>query len=267
MIKHNRTQSNDHGVLMHTRVLSVRRAATALACAAAAVSLAACEGDTDAVESAGGSNPSKTAEASPAAEPNGIEKLSAKEIYDSGHKANAEAGSFREKLTRGEAKTDLMLSATECVGTVKMSKGTFEIIRKGNDVWAKPDATIVKGFNSELGTTLSADTWLHGAPSNPLMKGFASWCHQEQFTDPDTLDAGNKVTKGKITTVDGQQAVPVVMAAKGESVTWYVATTGKPYYFKQDSTRDDMQDLVYSDFGKPVGAQAPSGSVEEAPKE
>ncbi|MFF4805672.1 hypothetical protein ACFY1U_46105 [Streptomyces sp. NPDC001351] len=252
---------------MHTRVLTVRRAATALACAAAMVSLAACKSDTGAAGSAGGSTPSKTAEASPAAEPNGIEKLSAKAIYDSGHKANAAAGSFREQMTRGDTKTDMLLSATECVGKVKMAKGAFQVIRKGNDVWAKPDSAIVKEFNSELGAnTLSADKWLHGTPSNPLMKGFASWCHQEQFTAPDTLDAGNKVTKGKVTTVDGRQAVPVVMTAKGESVTWYVATTGKPYYFKQVSSREDMQNLVYSDFGKPVGAQAPSGSVEEAPK-
>jgi hypothetical protein len=251
---------------MYKPVLSVRRAATALACAAAVVSLAACKSDTDTAGSAGGSTPSKTTEASPAAEPNGIEKLSAKEIYDSGRKANADAGSFRENVTRGDTKTDLLLSATECVGTVKMPKGAFEIIRKGNDVWAKPDSTLDKWFKSEIGMTLSADTWLHGTPGNPLMKGFASWCHQEQFTDPDTLDAGNKVTKGKVVTVDGQQAVPVIMTGKGESVTWYVATTGKPYYFKEDSSREDMQDLVQSDFGKPVGAQAPSGSVQEAPK-
>ncbi|NUR04464.1 MAG: hypothetical protein HOY79_50560 [Streptomyces sp.] len=253
---------------MHTPVLTARRAATALACAAAMVSLAACNnGDTGAAGAAGGSTPSKNTEASPAAKPNGIEKLSAKEIYDSGHKANAAAGSFREQMTRGDTKTDIMLSATECVGTVKMSQGTFQVIRKGKDVWAKPDSAIVKMFNSELGAnTLSADKWLHGTPSNPLMKGFASWCHQEQFTAPDTLDAGNKVTKGKVTAVDGQQAVPVVMTAKGDSVTWYVATTGKPYYFKQASSREDMQNLVYSDFGKPVGAQAPSGPVEEAPK-
>lgn len=254
---------------MHTSVVSFRRAAAALACAVAMVSLAACNsGDTDAGGSAGSTVPSKTTEAGPAAKPNGIEKLSAKEIYDSGHKANAGAGSFRERMTRGDTKTDLMLSATECVGTVKMSKGSFEIIRKGNDVWAKLDSTIVKEFNAELGSnTLSADKWLHGTPSHPLMKGLATWCHQEQFTAPDTLDAGNKVTKGKVTTVDGQSAVPVVMTAKGESVTWYVASTGKPYYLKQDSSRDDMPDMVYADFGKPVGAQAPSGPVEEAPKE
>ncbi|MFG2552365.1 hypothetical protein [Streptomyces sp. NPDC048581] len=252
---------------MQTHFLSVRRAAAALACATALVSLTACENGTDDAESVGDSSPSKSAEASPAAEPNGIEKLSVKEIYNAGRKANADAGSFREKMTRGDAKSDLLISATECVGTVEMSEGTFEIIRKDNDVWAKLDSRLVKGLNSEVGLSLSPDTWIHGEPSNQLMKGFVSWCHHEQFTDSDTLGADTKPTKGKITTVDGQQAVPLVVTGKGESVTWYVATTGKSYYLKQDSTRDDMEDVVFSDFGKPVGAQAPSGSVEEAPKE
>ncbi|WP_069766554.1 hypothetical protein [Streptomyces sp. LUP47B] len=97
------------------------------------------------------------------------------------------------------------------------------------------------------------------------MAKLASWCHQEQLSAPDTLDAGSKATKGKVTTVDGQQAVPVVLAKKGESVTWYVATTGKPYFIKQDSTRDDLLTSRTSDFGGAVSAKAPSGAVVEAP--
>ncbi|MFI8075767.1 hypothetical protein ACIF85_44560 [Streptomyces sp. NPDC086033] len=61
------------------------------------------------------------------------------------------------------------------------------------------------------------------------MAKLATWCHQEQFSTLDTLDADSKATKGKVATVGGQQAVPVGLAKKGESVTWYVATTGKPY--------------------------------------
>lgn len=182
-------------------------------------------------------------------------------------KTNAQAGSFHEKMEREGTKSDLRLSATECVGTVEISgKGSFEVIRKGNDVWAKPDSTFAEGMNSALGkTAFSTDKWTHGTPSNALMAKLASWCHQEQFTAPDTLDAGSKVTKGKVTTVDGQSAVPVVLSGKGESVTWYVATTGKPYFIKQDSTREDMQDLTDSDFGTAVGAKAPSGTVVAAP--
>ncbi|MGW7728884.1 hypothetical protein [Streptomyces canus] len=252
---------------MKTHIPSARHAAAALTCAVALVSLTACNSDTAATKSAAGSTPSKAANASPAAESNGIEKLSPKEIYDTGMKTNAQAGSFHEKMEREGTKSDLRLSATECFGTVEISgKGSFEVIRKGNDVWAKPDSTFAEGMNSALGkTAFSTDKWTHGTPSNALMAKLASWCHQEQFTAPDTLDAGSKVTKGKVTTVDGQSAVPVVLSGKGESVTWYVATTGKPYFIKQDSTREDMQDLTDSDFGTAVGAKAPSGTVVAAP--
>lgn len=253
---------------MKTSALSTRHAVTALACAAALVSLTACNSDSDAAESAAGSTPSKAANASPAAKANGIEKLSVKEIYNTAMKTNAEAGSFHEKMEREGAKSDLRLSATECVGTVDISeKGSFEIIRKGNEIWAKPDSTFAKGMNSALGkTALSTEKWVHGTPSNALMAKLASWCHPEQFTAPDTLDAETKADKGKVTTVNGQQAVALVLAAKGESVTWYVATTGKPYFIQQDSTRDDMQDVTDSEFGTPVGAKAPSGTVVAAPE-
>ncbi|MEU9169963.1 hypothetical protein AB0D34_19495 [Streptomyces sp. NPDC048420] len=253
---------------MQKHNLSIRHAVTAVACTAALVSLTACNSDSDAAESAAGSTPSTVGSASPAAEPNGIEKLSAKEIYDTGMKANAAAGSFHEKMEREGTKSDLRLSATECAGTVELSgKGSFEIIRKGKDIWAKPDSTFAKGMNSAIGeTALSADKWVHGTSSNALMAKLASWCHSEQITAPDTLDADTKATKGKVSTVDGQQAVAVVLAEKGESVTWYVATTGKPYFIKQDSTRSDMQDLADSDFGTSVGAKAPTGAVVAAPK-
>lgn len=252
---------------MHTHVQSVRRAATAVACAAALVSLTACTSDTKSVESAGDPKPSVSAEASPAAEPNGIEKLSAKEIYNTGMKTNAAAGSFHEKMTREGGGSDLKLSATGCVGNVEISgKGSFQIIRKGNDIWAKPDSTFADGMNSAIDEKAFFTTkWTHGTQSNALMAKLATWCHNEQITAPDTLDADTKLTKGKVATVDGQQVVPVVMAGKGESVTWYMATTGKPYLLRRDSTRDDMPDLVYSDFGTAVDAKAPSGSVVKAP--
>lgn len=254
---------------MRTHVQPIRRVAAALFCAAALTSLTACNGDNDSAKSssAAGSTPSKASDAGPAATSNGIDKLSAKEIYDTGMKTSAAAGSFHEKMEREGAKSDLRLSATECVGSVEISgKGSFEITRKGDDIWAKPDSTFADGMNSALGEkSFSAEKWTHGTSSNPLMAKLASWCHQEQITAPDTLDADSKATKGEVTTVDGQQAVPVVLAEKGESVTWYVATTGKPYFIKQDSTRADMQNLTDDGFGRSVGAKAPTGAVNEAP--
>ncbi|RRR84713.1 hypothetical protein [Streptomyces sp. RP5T] len=253
---------------MKKHIPSARHAAAAFTCAIALVSLTACNGGDDAAKSASGSTPSKAAAASPTARSNGVEKHSVKEIYDTGMKTNAQAGSFHEKMDSKGTKSDLRISAAECVGTVEISeKGSFEIVRKGGDIWIKPDTTFAKGMNSALGeSAFSTEKWTHGTSSNALMAKLASWCHPEQFSAPDTLDVGSKATKGKVTMVDGQPAVPVVLAGKGESVTWYVAATGKPYFIKQDSSREDMQDLTDSDFGVVVGAKAPSGAVVEAPK-
>ena len=55
--------------------------------------------------------PLRAAEPSPAAETNGIEKLSAMEIYDSGHKDDADAGSFRDA---DPARRDTVHALLEC---------------------------------------------------------------------------------------------------------------------------------------------------------
>ncbi|MEU1847871.1 hypothetical protein ABZ499_00980 [Streptomyces sp. NPDC019990] len=252
---------------MYQHVRTGRRIAAGLACAAAVVSLTACGNGKSGTGSADGATPSTAAKASPAADPNGIEKLSAKEIYDKSRETNAKAGSFRQKMTRENAKTDVLLSGTECVGTVEMTgQGSFDIVRKGNDVWAKFDSNMAQTIKEKSGLTVSAGTWLHGPPTHPLMKGLASWCHTEQITEPDTADAGLNATKGKVTTVDGQQVVPIFITGKGDKVTWYTATTGEPYYLKQDATREDMPDITNSDFGTPVNAEKPSGQIEEAPQ-
>ncbi|KFG71322.1 hypothetical protein [Streptomyces mutabilis] len=248
------------------RIPALSRTAATLASAAALISLTACGTDTGDERTADNSAPSQPVSASPAAEANGVEKLTAAEVYDTGKATIAAAGSFRERMSRQDAQSDLWISATECVGTVDLKKkGSFEIVRKGDDVWVKPDMTLAQQFSSQLDFYVSPGAWVHGTPDNELMKTIVSWCHHEQITAPDTLSASVKATKGKTTTEDGRQAVPVVLAANGDSVTWYVAAQGKPYLFKQESTRADMTDVMYSDFGKPVNAQAPSGQIEEVP--
>ncbi|MGW1365522.1 hypothetical protein ACWCQP_50710, partial [Streptomyces chartreusis] len=59
-------------------------------------------------------------------------------------------------------------------------RGSFEIIRKGNDVWASLDDSLTEWVNSQFGIKLSADIWIHGTPTHPLMRGqgpcvFADW--------------------------------------------------------------------------------------------
>ncbi|MBO0517849.1 hypothetical protein J0695_39840, partial [Streptomyces beijiangensis] len=80
--------------------------------------------------------PKAEAEPRPGAKPNSIEKLAADAIYNTATRANAEAGSLRERMARPGITSDLRLSPTECAGTVTRSaEGSYEIIRKGADTW------------------------------------------------------------------------------------------------------------------------------------
>ncbi|SHM19830.1 hypothetical protein [Streptomyces yunnanensis] len=248
-----------------SRTRTVRRATLMLACATALASLTAC-GPDNSTGPAGGSSsassnsPSSGASTGSQGKPNGIEKSSAKDIYGQATRANADAGSFREQATSSLVKSDLRISATECVGKVdKLQQGSFEIIRKSNDIWTKVDAKFSEMAKAH-GGALPADKWLHGTTSNPLAKALSSYCHSEQFTSP--AKAATELTTGQITTVNGASAVPVGRTAEGKSVTYYVATTGKPYLLKREiKGQDRLPSIVYSDFGKPVGASAPAGET------
>ncbi|MEU9663895.1 hypothetical protein [Streptomyces chartreusis] len=101
---------------------------------------------------------------------NGIEKLTAQQIYDESWAANAAAGSYREQMTRIEASTNLLLSSTECSGTVEMTgQGEYEVIVQGSDVWARMDAGLAQWLSEQGGVTIPEGTWLHGTSDHPLM--------------------------------------------------------------------------------------------------
>ncbi|MFJ9180075.1 hypothetical protein [Streptomyces sp. NPDC102360] len=254
----------------NTHVLSVRRAATALACAAALVSLTACNSGSD--KAADGDSKASTAADKPAkadAKPNGADKLSAVELRTKGTETKAAAGSVHEVMSRSDAKSDLRLSATECAGTVDLKDmGSFEVIRKGDDVWGKVDSTFSTWAKKNGAGTIKADQWMHGSPTAALTKVFASYCHGEQFGKPEKNSLS--LTKGPATKVAGQPAATAV--AKGsdpsKQATFSVATTGKPYLLQQESPYSNgtgMATITWSDFGTAVGAKAPTGKIVNAP--
>ncbi|MGG2459055.1 hypothetical protein ACO0M4_04365 [Streptomyces sp. RGM 3693] len=262
------TQHETTGIMLKTHARGVRRVTLAVTCVAAITSLAACGPDNAGKAAGNASGPASSsapgASTGSQAKPNGIEKQSGKEIYLKATQANADAKSFREQATSSKQKTDLKLSATECVGTVnKLQQGSFEIIRKDNDIWVKADAQFSAGAKAH-GGAIPSDKWLHGTPSNLLMKALGTYCHQEQFTKPSK--GPGDLTLGKSTTVNGVSVVPASMKVGDKGVTYYVANTGTPNLIKREVTgRDDLPTISYSDFGKPVGASAPTGEIVEAP--
>ncbi|MFG2211007.1 hypothetical protein [Streptomyces sp. NPDC048638] len=229
----------------------------ALTCATALLTLTACN-STDSTDTAKPAEQTPTARADTA---NGIERLPAAEIYTKATRANAHAGSFRERMDRSDTRTDLRLSATECTGTVdKKQHGRFDIVIKGSDIFAKIDQTLAK----ELDHQVPASRWLHGTRDNALLKALASYCHQEQFTHPDT--ASTPLTKKAIRERDGRRAVPVELASGGNTVTYLVSADGTPHLLAVDSSNNAaVGDITYSDFGQPVEATKPTTDIVELP--
>ncbi|MFK0121168.1 hypothetical protein [Streptomyces sp. NPDC090994] len=249
---------------------SAHRAAAAIVCAAALTSLTACANTATSGKSADSSAPPRSsATPSPSVARNGVEAKTATQIYALSNAANADAGSSRQRMSRSNASSDLWVSATECTGTVKVTGiGSYRLVLKDDEAWIKPDSAFTKWLNSEAGENLlHAGTWYHGTLDSRFVQSLTSYCHTEAFTSPDNLDASTKVTKGAVTTLNGRQVVPVVMEANGETVKWYAAVTGEPYLVAQISSREDMTDVAYSDFGTPVNVHKPSGTIREAPKD
>ncbi|MFE6946563.1 hypothetical protein [Streptomyces chartreusis] len=255
---------------MQKRILAIRRTAAALTCTAALFPLTSCNGHTSGNDLDRLSRPtSGKVTVQPTGARNGIEDLTAQQIHDKSRETNVAAGSYREQTTRIEAKTNLLVSATECSGTVeKTGQGKYEVIVQGRDIWARMDAGLAKSASKQGGVTVPADTWLHGTPNHPLMAMAADECRMDRFSEPDTASAklAAQLTKGQITVLnDGQQVMPISIKSNGTTITWYTATTGEPHYLRQDAARSDMADATYSDFGTPVNASVPTGKTEEAP--
>lgn len=210
--------------------------------------------------------PSSKSAASPKAQkPNNVQHRSASEIYNAGTEGNSISRSFREQSTSSVYSSDLRLSATECAGNVTLhGKGSFDIVQQGNDSWAKVDAAFA-AFAKSNDLEVPAETWMRGTRNNPMMKALGSYCHREQFTNPDK--ASSKLTKGALSVVDGQPTTTLVNKVDaGTSITYHVSTTGVPHLLKREvKGRESVPTIIYSDFAQPVGATAPSGKVVPAP--
>ncbi|MEU7181010.1 MULTISPECIES: hypothetical protein [Streptomyces] len=237
----------------------------ALAYAAALALLTACGPDTT-PGATGGSKPQKNAGSD--AKPNGIQTRSTAEIYEAGTAANAHSGSFRERSKSTMSESDVRVSATECVGKVHLIKdevgeigGSFEIIQKNSDVWAKFDKGFSDWAKSEF--AFPAEKWLHGTTSNRLMELVISHCDRKKITTPDKGDSYMK--KGGAAVIDGVPVIQVTSQGSGGTATYSIATTGKPYLLKRDVDRAEQSTISYSEFGKLIDSKAPSGEIAEAP--
>lgn len=75
-------------------------------------------------------------------------------------------------------------------------------------------------------------------------------------------DSNSDASRGSTTTVDGAQAITLHEKDGKDRYTLYVATEGKPYLLRIDSTAGaDQGSVTFSDFDEPVPAGKPAGEI------
>ncbi|MFJ8309476.1 MULTISPECIES: hypothetical protein [unclassified Streptomyces] len=132
---------------------------------------------------------------------------------------------------------DLTLDRSgNCRGSVSLGpRGSVDIVKRGADVWMKPDAAFwkneVPGGGSGL-ASLVGNRYLKGTTNDPVLRGTAGVCDLDGFQkylDSAANLPSTGLTKGRPATVDGTAVVPVTGTQQGRTLTLDVATTGKPY--------------------------------------
>lgn len=255
----------------------MRRTALAALCIAAAATagVTGCQTGQDKADAKAGASsasvePSKSAEKK---EP--FAGLTGGEIADRTLKATSGASSLRMKgnipddESGGTINLDIALNKKgDCAGTMGMDgQGKAELIKTGDLVYMRFDEEFVREMSkgeskSTVDTTVAllAGKWTKTKATGADAKDFASMCDLGEVLDG-AEDSNSDASRGKTTTVGGQPAIVLNEKDGKERYTLYVATEGKPYLLRLDSTGTDPGSVTFSDFDEPVPVEKPTGNI------
>ncbi|MFH9298287.1 hypothetical protein [Streptomyces sp. NPDC017520] len=203
-----------------------------------------------------------------------IDSLSAEEIADRSRDALLDVDSLHLSA-RGSidgAGPDMRLDLTldregNCAGGVDMGDdGSVEIVKRGDDVWLKPDAAFWKNQVPIGGSTFDAildGRYMKAEAEDPRLLSVTEICDLDTFREliTDNADTAGRgtLTKGERTEVNGAPVVPVTRAEGDERLTAYVAAEGTPYPVRITvRSADEAGTVDFSGFDRPVPTATPS---------
>ncbi|MED7822108.1 hypothetical protein [Streptomyces chiangmaiensis] len=154
-----------------------------------------------------------------------------------------------------------------CAGTLTLGGhgGSVEIIKRGTEVWLKPDQTFWKAeLPGERGVAASRefeDRYIHGSTSNALLSGIASTCDLEALQQAAMVKAPASLHVGLATTLDGTRVVPLTFEVNGLTSTLYVTADRLHHLYRAAQKGPDTDlSLTFTDYNKPVPVRTPLAS-------
>jgi hypothetical protein len=144
-------------------------------------------------------------------------------------------------------------------GTVSENGVGFQLVVIGKTLYFEGSAAFwKKAGGGSAAAALFAGKWLKAPTTGEFSSVVA-------FTSPKSLFAEllapkGSLSKGALTTVLGQQVVPITDHSDGGVL--YVAATGPPYPVELVGSSKKHDVVVINDIGKPVSLTAPPGAID-----
>ena len=201
--------------------------------------------------------------------------LTGGEIADKAVKATSDADSLRMKgemqdeSAGGTINLDMALNKKgDCAGTIGMKDGKTELINTGDTIYMKYDEAFLRAqskgeskADTDAAVAMLAGKWTKMAVKGQDAKDIASFCDLDSVLGG-AAAVNSDATRGRTTTVDGTPAIVLHEKDGKDQYTLYVATEGKPYLLKIDSTSaKDPVHLTLGDYNQPVPAKKPAGKI------
>ncbi len=116
-----------------------------------------------------------------------------------------------------------------CAGNVTLTRGrgSVELVKRGDEVWVKPDRDFWEAQLPGGQGTAAADTlhgrYVHGSTRDGVLAAVTEACDldslKEDLTGEATPDKGTRMTKGAATTAVFTPVIPLLRQEDGERVT------------------------------------------------
>lgn len=190
---------------------------------------------------------------------NGVASGTAQEILNASVAAAKQADSVTvhadTKVTRSASlQLDMRLTRDAGAGKVVALGNEFQLVRVGGSLYVKAPAAFYRRLG--VAKTPPAGTWLK-LPASTALSQFADLAG----TATRLLSTSGSVTKGALTTLDGEPVIELKTTGNLYTGRLYVKTTGEPYPVKLTKQGRETARISFSGWnatGQPV---APSASV------
>jgi len=133
-----------------------------------------------------------------------------------------------------------------CKGSISLDGRKLRLINVGKSVWMLPSDSFYKSQGvSATAISLLSGKWLKVRGS--ALNGLSSFCSLSTVVR-EMKGQYAKMTKGKVTTIDGQRAVTIHQA--GYTGAFYISDTAKPEILKGDVTKGSTTGTItFTDYG------------------